>query len=82
LIQGKARNCAGFVVSAGWRSSVFWMASSLASQLPQGYLLNTYLVCDINHCGSWLASEEAGTGNKKARRRVIICGLLHIRAVA
>jgi hypothetical protein len=33
------------------------MASSLASQLPQGECVYTISVITINHCGSWLASD-------------------------
>jgi hypothetical protein len=44
---------------------------------PTGYLLSADCVYDINHCGSWLASDGVSEGNKKARRRMIICGLFH-----
>ncbi|CAB1404927.1 hypothetical protein [Pseudomonas fluorescens] len=33
------------------------MASSLASQLPQGFTLNLKFVFTAKHCGSWLASD-------------------------
>ncbi|AVX91389.1 hypothetical protein PkP19E3_25115 [Pseudomonas koreensis] len=35
------------------------LAPSLASQRPQGSVLIAKLLNNNNHCGSWLASDEA-----------------------
>ena len=42
------------------------MASSLASQLPQGMRLLTNIEYTLKHCGSWLASDEASTCQHKS----------------
>jgi hypothetical protein len=36
---------------------------SLASQLPQGVVVDTDIENNFDTCGSWLASDEAGAGN-------------------
>jgi hypothetical protein len=42
------------------------MASSLASQLPQGMRLFTNIEFTLKHCGSWLASNGASPANPKS----------------
>jgi hypothetical protein len=42
------------------------MASSLASQLPQGMRLFTNIEFTLKRCGSWLASDGASPANPKS----------------
>jgi hypothetical protein len=42
------------------------MASSLASQLPQGMTLFTNIEFTLKHCGSWLASDGASPASTKS----------------
>jgi hypothetical protein len=50
-------------VDQGLEVVVIERASSLASQLPQFFAVNPETVNNLNSCGSWLASDEASTGN-------------------
>jgi hypothetical protein len=51
-----------FLAVGGFRAADGLIAGKPA---PTGYLLSADFVCDINHCGSWLAGDSARTGNKK-----------------
>jgi hypothetical protein len=42
---------------------VFGKQQSLASQLPQCFVLNAEIVHDTRTCGSWLASDDIGSGD-------------------
>ncbi|KAE9646974.1 hypothetical protein EJA71_08320 [Pseudomonas sp. PB106] len=50
------------------------LASSLASQLPQGFVVGSGFVARHMTCGSWLASDGGGSANINIECADLIAG--------